>query len=64
MQISTNEAIEIYARACRAWYGKQAEQVAASKAHALRKKGDEQGAKIWERLVTQITRVPVKKVWQ
>jgi hypothetical protein len=51
VQVNIDEAVAIYARACRAWYGGRAEQVARRELQKQRRKGDISGIATWEKLV-------------
>ena len=50
MQIDLDEAIVIYGRACRVWYGSKAVSIVTATANELRAGGDVQGARVWERV--------------
>jgi hypothetical protein len=50
MFVSTQEAIKIYARVCRAWYGPRARSVVRSKIQEMKAKGDLSGEKVWREL--------------
>jgi hypothetical protein len=52
MFITEKEAADMYARACRRWYGDQAKLVVSSKIGALEAKGDHKGVNAW----TQVRR--------
>ena len=54
MEIDLDEAIRIHARVSRARYGRSAKQRALKTAQHLRRKGDEAGAAVWERLAAEI----------
>jgi hypothetical protein len=54
MQIDLNEAVKIYAKMCRARYGRAAAKVVREQRARLRAKGDLQGVKVWERLDAEI----------
>lgn len=56
MQIELDDAIEIYARACRKWYGGRAKHMALKRAKELRQKGDHNGGEVWEKLAVEIER--------
>src|SRR5262245_54912151 len=47
MFVTEEEAAEIYARACRRWYGVKAKSVVSSKIEALKAKGNHKGVKAW-----------------
>ena len=50
MVITEKEAAEMYARACRSWYGTKAKSVVRAKIRALKAKGDDKGVEAWERV--------------
>ena len=56
MRIEIDDAIEIYAQACRKWYGGRARHVALKRAKELRLKGDYGGGEVWEKLASEIER--------
>jgi len=58
MHIGLDEAISIYAQACRAWYGNKAYAVALETAEQLRKRGDQTGATVWRRVAQEASRMP------
>jgi hypothetical protein len=52
--IDLNDAIKMYAKACRAWYGGRARNVVLGRAHELRARGDWEGVKVWEQLAAEL----------
>jgi len=54
MHIGTKDAVEIYAKACRARYGALARRRVAEQAQALLTKGDRSGAEIWRQVAVEI----------
>jgi hypothetical protein len=56
MQVSQDEIV-MYARACRAWYGRRASRVAMSQAEHLRRRGDMSGVDAWTKVATEVTRL-------
>jgi hypothetical protein len=50
MHVSHDDAAAIYARACRAWYGKRALRVVTSKVDELQRRGDAGGVAAWARV--------------
>lgn len=54
MYIGIKDAVEIYAKACRARYGALARRLVAEQAQALLAKGDRSGAEIWQRVAAEI----------
>jgi hypothetical protein len=47
MDVTELEAASMYARACRAWYGRRAPRVVKDTIKQLRAKNDEAGARMW-----------------
>ena len=47
MFITEQEAADMYARACRRWYGDEAKSVVSSKIGVLEARGDHKGVKAW-----------------
>ena len=55
MQVTLDQAIEIYARAYRARYGKRrAVILARDTAEHMRGRGDDDGASVWERVAEKV----------
>lgn len=54
MQINLEDAIKIYAKACRAWYGSGARTVALGRVQELRVRGDLEGVRVWEQLAAEL----------
>jgi hypothetical protein len=54
MYIGTKDAVEIYAKACRARYGARARRLVTEQAQALLTKGDRSGAEIWRLVAVEI----------
>jgi hypothetical protein len=54
MSIGLKDAVEIYAKACRARYGALARRLVAEQARALLTKGDRSGAEIWQQVAVEI----------
>jgi hypothetical protein len=46
MHVTESEAASMYARACRAWYGRRAQKVAKAEIKRLRGKNDESGVRM------------------
>jgi hypothetical protein len=57
MFVTDEQAADIYARACRRWYGPKAKSVAKSKVRALKAKGDYKGVSAWHQVVLALERV-------
>ncbi len=56
MWITTNDAVVMFARHCRARFGKAARRPVRAKATALRKRGDLAGERVWTRVAEEIER--------
>ena len=54
MRIEPDQAIRIYAKACRSWYGGRARNVALKKARELRARGDDEGFAVWQQLAVEL----------
>lgn len=54
MQITANEAVVMFARYCRARFGKGASKQVREKAKALKKSGDNEGHDVWNRVADEI----------
>ncbi len=57
MYIGMKDAVAIYARACRARYGALAKRVVAEQAGVLLRKGDRDGAEIWQLVADEIEKI-------
>ena len=56
MYIDLDDAIKIYAKACRAWYGRRARNVVLRRAGKLQELGDTEGARVWHRVEAELAR--------
>jgi len=54
MDIRLDDAIIMYARACRTWYGKRAATVILRTAAQCRRRGDLEGETVWRRVAETI----------
>jgi hypothetical protein len=54
MRIELDDAIKIYAKACRSWYGSRAQKVVLTRAKELHKLGDLEGSRVWQQLATEL----------
>jgi hypothetical protein len=61
MRVSNEEAAVIYARACRAWYGKGATSVVKRRIEDLKRAGDTEGVDAWRQVADQLSRLSVLK---
>ena len=59
MQISRSDAAVIYARACRAWYGRRALKVVTDQIRRLKRRGDADGVAIWTNVADRLTELNV-----
>jgi hypothetical protein len=60
MNVSSEDAAAIYARACRAWYGRRAPVVVTSKINQLRRAGDVAGVRAWTQVAVKLSDVQKK----
>jgi hypothetical protein len=56
MHIDLNEAITIYAKACKSRFGRRARKKVLETAQTLRAQGDADGASVWERVAGELDR--------
>ena len=54
MWVTTDQAVDIYARFCRARYGTGASRIVAERAAELRRQGDDEGARVWMKVKRKI----------
>ena len=52
--ITTDQAIEMYARFCKARYGADAKRMADARAAELREAGDNEGERVWRAVRNKI----------
>ena len=52
--ITTDQAIEMYARFCKARYGEDAKRIADARAAELGDAGDNEGARVWRAVKSRI----------
>lgn len=57
MWITHEQAIEMYARFCRARYGTDAAETVRGKANSLARKGDLKGEKAWNEVASEIEKL-------
>ena len=62
MEITDEEAADMYARACRAWYGPRAQGIVREKIRQLQQQGDLGGVRAWSAVARQLARVPASKL--
>ena len=55
MQASSHDVAVIYARACRAWYGKRAVRVVSEQVRNMKRRGDAAGVAIWSKVADRLT---------
>jgi hypothetical protein len=58
MEITKDQAAEMYARACKAWYGCRAKRIVHNKIRELRQKGDVDGVRAWTEVERHLGRIP------
>jgi hypothetical protein len=61
MWITTDQAVSMFARYCRARFGKKAIQEVRAKAKALQKRGDLEGHDVWNRVADEIEKNKSKR---
>lgn len=54
MWVTHQDAIEMYARFCRAHYGTTASEMVRAKAMDLEKRGDQEGLRVWNEVAEEI----------
>jgi hypothetical protein len=54
MHITSSEAVTMFARYCHARFGKKAPQKIRDKAKALKRRGDDQGHDVWNKVADEI----------
>jgi hypothetical protein len=54
MDVTEQEAASMYARACRAWYGRRAPRVVKDTIKQLRAKNDEAGVRMWSLVAEEL----------
>jgi hypothetical protein len=57
MRVTDRQAASMYARACRAWYGRPAPRVVNDTIKQLRAANDESGVRMWTLVAEQLPRV-------
>jgi hypothetical protein len=55
MNATPDEAAAIYARACRAWYGKRAPRIVKRRIDELRRAGDHEGVDAWKQVAAKLS---------
>jgi hypothetical protein len=54
VQINLDDAIKMYAKACKARYGSGARKMALRRVQELRVTGDAEGVRVWEQLAAEL----------
>jgi hypothetical protein len=57
MEITKEHAAIMYARACRAWYGRRAPRIVQNKIAQLQQSGDRDGVEAWSEVARQLSRM-------
>ena len=57
LRITEDDAAFMYARACRAWYGRRAPKVAKRTIKQLEQARDESGVRIWSRIADHLAQL-------
>jgi hypothetical protein len=60
-RLTKEQAGEMYARACQAWYGHRAKRVVHNKIKELRQKGDVEGVHAWTEVERHLSRFPASE---
>jgi hypothetical protein len=55
MEMSSHDAAVVYARACRAWYGKRAFRVVGEQVRNMKRRGDADGLAMWSKVADRLT---------
>jgi hypothetical protein len=55
MYASLDDATAIYARACRAWYGRSAPRIVKKRIEELKRAGDAKGVEAWTEVANKLT---------
>jgi|HubBroStandDraft_4_1064222.scaffolds.fasta_scaffold1809806_1 hypothetical protein len=63
MHVTESEAASMYARACRAWYGRRAQKVVKDEIKRLRAKNDESGVSMWTLVGEQLLGGRSEPLW-
>jgi len=56
MHVTEQQAAEMYARACLAWYRARARQVVGDVIKRLRRKGDLSGVRVWTKVAAELAK--------
>ena len=59
MRVENSDAAAMYARACRAWYGKRALRVVNDQIRQLQQRGDQKGVVIWGEVAAQLSHLGI-----
>jgi hypothetical protein len=54
MEFTSEDAAVMYARACRAWYGRRAPRIVKDRIEELRRAGDDDGVRAWSQVAHQL----------
>jgi len=57
MYLNLDDAIYVYARACRAWYGRKASSNALRAAAECRRRQDLEGEQVWKRVSEEVEKI-------
>jgi hypothetical protein len=61
MHANLEDAAVIYARACRAWYGKRAPRIVKKRIEELRRAGDAGGVEAWMQVADKLSLLQSQK---
>ncbi len=57
MNVTPDEAVRIYARASRAWFGSKARRRTQERIDELRRAGDQEGVRVWKAVKRHIKEI-------
>ena len=61
MEFTSEDAAVMYARACRAWYGRRAPRIVKDRIEELRRAGDQGGVSAWSQVADQLEQLQKSK---
>ena len=61
MEFTSEDAAVMYARACRAWYGRRAPRIVKDRIEELRRAGDQGGVRAWSQVADQLEQLQKSK---
>jgi hypothetical protein len=64
MEITEQQAAQMYARACKAWYGHRAKRIVRKRIKELQQHGDLDGVEAWTEVGRQLSQIPAHEFEQ